>query len=344
MADRRPLPLPALSTLTRRPRVEVRPPAAGPPAPAAPPPAARSLARSSTTPSTPPAGGWPRPTRPPRAAPSVAEGEDRLAWLGLYRPEPHELGELAELFDLPELAVEDAIQAHQRPKFERYGDTLFVVLKAARYRDEVEEVEFGELHLFLGKDFVDHRPAQRVAGPLPGAPAAGEHARAAGQGQRGGALRDPRRRRRRVLAGARGPRERHRRDRDRGLPRRPGRLAAHLRAVPGGARLPAGRPAADRHPRRDHRGLRQVRRRRGAAQLPARRRRPRRVGQRAGGGLPAAAARHPHGQRDAGRAAAERRDPRADRDRRSRRARRSRRSPPGPPSCSRRRWSAPSTA
>jgi magnesium transporter len=83
----------------------------------------------------------------------VAEDDGRLAWLGLYRPEPHELGELAELFDLPELAVEDAITAHQRPKFERYGTTLFVVLKAARYRDEIEEVEFGELHLFLGPDF-----------------------------------------------------------------------------------------------------------------------------------------------------------------------------------------------
>jgi magnesium transporter len=76
-----------------------------------------------------------------------------MAWLGVYRPEPRELGELAELFDLPELAVEDAILAHQRPKFERYGSTLFVVLKAARYRDEAEEVEFGEVHLFLGPNF-----------------------------------------------------------------------------------------------------------------------------------------------------------------------------------------------
>jgi magnesium transporter len=78
---------------------------------------------------------------------------DRLVWLGLYRPEPHELGQLAEQYELPELAVEDAIQAHQRPKFERYGDTLFVVLKAARYLDAREEVEFGELHLFLGPGF-----------------------------------------------------------------------------------------------------------------------------------------------------------------------------------------------
>jgi magnesium transporter len=83
----------------------------------------------------------------------LAEDPERLVWLGLYRPEPGELGELAEQYDLPELAVEDAIKAHQRPKFERYGDTLFVVLKAARYLDAAEEVEFGELHLFLGHNF-----------------------------------------------------------------------------------------------------------------------------------------------------------------------------------------------
>ena len=77
-----------------------------------------------------------------------------MAWIGLYRPDERELDSLAEEFDLHELAVEDAIHAHQRPKIERYGDTLFVVLRAARYVDEIEEVEFGELHLFLGPDFV----------------------------------------------------------------------------------------------------------------------------------------------------------------------------------------------
>jgi magnesium transporter len=77
-----------------------------------------------------------------------------MAWIGLYRPDEAELASLAEEFNLHELAVEDAITAHQRPKLERYGDTLFVVLRAARYLDEVEEVEFGELHIFLGKDFV----------------------------------------------------------------------------------------------------------------------------------------------------------------------------------------------
>src|SRR4051812_2900176 len=151
MADRRSSPLTALSTLTRRPRADVRAPRPALPGPA---PAAPSRASRMVDNAVYSAGR--RLATPDTAAESRAEldlGEDRLAWLGLYRPEPRELGELAELFDLPELAVEDAIQAHQRPKFERYGSTLFVVLKAARYRDEVEEVEFGELHLFLGRDF-----------------------------------------------------------------------------------------------------------------------------------------------------------------------------------------------
>jgi magnesium transporter len=82
------------------------------------------------------------------------ESPRSLAWIGLYRPDRRELESLAQEFDLHELAVEDAIQAHQRPKLERYGDTLFVVLKAARYRDATEHVEFGEVHLFVGPDFV----------------------------------------------------------------------------------------------------------------------------------------------------------------------------------------------
>jgi len=77
-----------------------------------------------------------------------------MAWIGLYRPAEAELLEAAERFGLHELAVEDAIVAHQRPKLERYGDTLFVVLRAARYLDEAEEVDFGEIHLFVGPDFV----------------------------------------------------------------------------------------------------------------------------------------------------------------------------------------------
>jgi len=77
-----------------------------------------------------------------------------MAWTGLYRPSTDELTSLAAQFGLHELAIEDAILAHQRPKIERYGSTLFVVLRAARYLDAKEEVEFGELHVFIGQNFV----------------------------------------------------------------------------------------------------------------------------------------------------------------------------------------------
>ncbi|MFI6876461.1 magnesium and cobalt transport protein CorA [Streptomyces sp. NPDC050400] len=77
-----------------------------------------------------------------------------MAWIGLARPTEAELKSLAAEFDLHQLAVEDALEAHQRPKLERYGETLFVVLRAARYLDAPEEVDFGELHVFVGADFV----------------------------------------------------------------------------------------------------------------------------------------------------------------------------------------------
>ena len=57
-------------------------------------------------------------------------------------------------FELHELAVEDAIHAHQRPKLELYGDTVFIVLKTARYVDTDEVVEFGEILIFLGDGFI----------------------------------------------------------------------------------------------------------------------------------------------------------------------------------------------
>jgi magnesium transporter len=79
---------------------------------------------------------------------------DGFAWIGLYRPDVETLGVLATQFGLHELAVEDAINAHQRPKLERYGETLFMVLKAARYNDAKERVEFGELNVFAGPNFV----------------------------------------------------------------------------------------------------------------------------------------------------------------------------------------------
>jgi magnesium transporter len=77
-----------------------------------------------------------------------------VAWIGLVSPTQEEFDSLAAQFGLHELAAEDAVHAHQRAKLERYGDTLFCVLRPARYVDETERVVFGELHVFAGPDFV----------------------------------------------------------------------------------------------------------------------------------------------------------------------------------------------
>lgn len=77
-----------------------------------------------------------------------------FVWLGLFDPTPDELDSVRREFNLHELAVEDALNAHQRPKLELYGDTLFVVLKPARYVDPEEVIETGEIHLFVSDAFV----------------------------------------------------------------------------------------------------------------------------------------------------------------------------------------------
>jgi magnesium transporter len=95
-----------------------------------------------------------RPATVADIVPRLRDQPGTMAWIGLLRPAEAELLLVAEEFGLHALAVEDAIVAHQRPKLERYGETLFVVLRAARYLDAVEEVEFGEIHLFVGSNFV----------------------------------------------------------------------------------------------------------------------------------------------------------------------------------------------
>jgi magnesium transporter len=77
-----------------------------------------------------------------------------LAWIGLHEPTEEEFSAVAGEFGLHQLAVEDALEAHQRPKLERYDGTLFVVLRPARYIDKTETVEFGEVHVFVGEGFV----------------------------------------------------------------------------------------------------------------------------------------------------------------------------------------------
>ncbi len=96
-----------------------------------------------------------REARPVTLDQSFEELRDHggFAWIGMYRPTEDELRAVATEFSLHPLAVEDALTGHQRPKIERYGDTLFVVLRPARYLDAAEEVEFGEVHLFVGPNF-----------------------------------------------------------------------------------------------------------------------------------------------------------------------------------------------
>jgi magnesium transporter len=103
--------------------------------------------------------------RPGRCDPAVIEDVRRagegFVWLGLRDPDETELAELAERYELHELAVEDAVHAaHQRPKLDRYEDTLFAVLKTVRYvhpdtpAADAEVVETGEISVFVGRDFV----------------------------------------------------------------------------------------------------------------------------------------------------------------------------------------------
>lgn len=80
--------------------------------------------------------------------------EDGFLWIGLHEPSPAAVEALGRRFDLHPLVVEDAVSAHQRPKLERHGDLLFLVVKTAEYDDEREHVAIGELTLILGPRLV----------------------------------------------------------------------------------------------------------------------------------------------------------------------------------------------
>jgi magnesium transporter len=84
----------------------------------------------------------------------AATDPDSFVWIGLFEPTPEEFDAVRTELDLHELAVEDALHAHQRPKLEVYGKDLFVVLKTARYDDQAESVLYGELQLFIGDKYV----------------------------------------------------------------------------------------------------------------------------------------------------------------------------------------------
>ncbi|WP_455424261.1 magnesium/cobalt transporter CorA [Actinomadura geliboluensis] len=82
------------------------------------------------------------------------EDGECFLWIGLFEPDEDEFELVKDELNLHPLAAEDAVSAHQRPKLERYGDTLFVVLKTLSYLDETSDIEVGEIMVFLGRDFV----------------------------------------------------------------------------------------------------------------------------------------------------------------------------------------------
>jgi len=85
---------------------------------------------------------------------SECRNPDVFTWIGLYEPSEDEFESIEKAFSLHELAVEDAIHAHQRPKLELYGDLVFVVLKTAQYVDPSEVIALGEILIFVGPDFI----------------------------------------------------------------------------------------------------------------------------------------------------------------------------------------------
>jgi magnesium transporter len=92
----------------------------------------------------------------------VLKTPDRFVWVSIEEPSAVLLKTLQEEFGLHELAVEDALRAHQRPKVEQYGDSLFIVLRTARPHPDTGRPELGEAHFFLGQRFlvaVRHGPA-----------------------------------------------------------------------------------------------------------------------------------------------------------------------------------------
>ena len=282
----------------------------------------------------------------PHARSCCATGRDArrgFAWIGLLRPDQAELDTWRASSSCPRWRSRTRVHAHQRPKLERYDDVEFVVLRPAWYVDEDEDVQVGEIHLFLGHDFVvtvrhaETPDLSSVRTRLEDDP------ELLAPGPARGALRGARPRS--STTTARSPRaaQRHRPDRDPGLRRRPERLAAHLPALPRGHRAPArGRPAARRcstgssprppttRARGLHRGLRDV-----ADHIAQTSESADNFRQLLGNILRST-------PRSSGSARTRRcaRSPRPA----SPRARRSRRSPPGRPSCSPRRSSGRSTA
>jgi magnesium transporter len=84
----------------------------------------------------------------------AAQRDGSFVWIGVFEPSAEEFDAVRREFDLHELAVEDAVKAHQRPKAELYGDTLLVVLKTVRQVEDRDDLVTGEILLFVNRDFV----------------------------------------------------------------------------------------------------------------------------------------------------------------------------------------------
>jgi magnesium transporter len=90
----------------------------------------------------------------------VLKEKGTFVWLGLRESNLDVLAKVQQEFGLHELAIEDTRSAHQRPKLEEYGDSVFVVLHPAHLSDD--ELQFGETNLFVGRRFlvsVRHGPS-----------------------------------------------------------------------------------------------------------------------------------------------------------------------------------------
>ena len=82
----------------------------------------------------------------------VLKQPDKFVWIGMQEPDEAMLKTIQDEFGLHDLAIEDALRAHQRPKIETYGDTLFVVVRTVQMKDS--HVELGETHFFVGHNFI----------------------------------------------------------------------------------------------------------------------------------------------------------------------------------------------
>ena len=82
----------------------------------------------------------------------VLKQPDKFVWIGLHEPSAEMLSTIQREFGLHDLAIEDAHRAHQRPKIEAYGDSLFIVLRTVQMKEQ--QIELGETHIFIGRNFI----------------------------------------------------------------------------------------------------------------------------------------------------------------------------------------------